>query len=723
MDKKRMPIYGIKGKLVSACCMLLVAVIMVVSSTYAWFTLSTAPEVKGITTQIGSNGALEIRLDGKAGDPNAEYGNIVDLSEGYGLDEITLYPSELHLDDDGKINLQFLNIPQYGANGKVTELSGERTEAGSYNGSSFVAGTANGVRAVGVASGLTDRQLAYRNAKYAASTNAGLATNKAASSLNTRGAVLGSIVIKKATVADATYTKDEIAALQAIVTDLTDADTGVLQYIQKAYEQMIVAYAASGALDTLVGEENVAIADAVYSTVKANIADRTLTLESIEENEAIVVTALDQEYTFSLAGTPILTAISAFNDIKTDVAAAQTAIDELEDKAEYEWAEVSAILTCLIDTNNVTVNGWTAAQIQADTDGFAVTVMNQGINIQLNTGAGVYADIADQCGNYSAKVTMTNVVVKGMAFDTLTANMATNSTVTNGYLALAQAAVLEAGEPSGATTDAQPMTEFYGYIIDLVFRTNAANSSLLLQTEATDRIYEGNQNESTQGGGSYMTFASADKDFTTEQVKGLMKNIRIVFFDPSTRDVLGYAMLDVDGASVGVDGVTAKMYLYESESYYYYTTAGGEEVKFTCVKTTTGEGEGAVVTYEYFAYEDGSNITDTVTDTYADAETKFPTTGITQKIINTALTGAKDAENAPIITALAQNQEVKVSALVYLDGRTITNADVAATGTTSVTGKMNLQFSSTADLVPMEYGDLHVTDTNAKTPAETTPAE
>ena len=41
---------SIRKKLLAAIAMLLIACIMTVSSTYAWFTLSTAPEVKGITT-------------------------------------------------------------------------------------------------------------------------------------------------------------------------------------------------------------------------------------------------------------------------------------------------------------------------------------------------------------------------------------------------------------------------------------------------------------------------------------------------------------------------------------------------------------------------------------------------------------------------------------------------------------------------------------------------
>ncbi|MBR7098424.1 MAG: hypothetical protein IKC59_03330, partial [Clostridia bacterium] len=75
--------------------MLLVASFMVVSSSYAWFTLSTAPEVKGIQTSVGSNGNLEIALytgqetitssvgDGAENktDKYETWGNLINLSD------------------------------------------------------------------------------------------------------------------------------------------------------------------------------------------------------------------------------------------------------------------------------------------------------------------------------------------------------------------------------------------------------------------------------------------------------------------------------------------------------------------------------------------------------------------------------------------------------------------------------------------------------------------
>ena len=200
MEKKQFHMSGmngVKAKLISAVCMLLVAATMVVSSTYAWFTLSTAPEVSGITTAVGANGALEIRLNATAdANDNHTPGNIVDLGyDNYGLSHVTLLPSVIN-ETDGTIDPRFLMIPQYGANGKPSaQLTAERTEAGKFDGTNFFASDATGVRAIGVSSGLTDRQYAYRNAKYAATTAANQATTAVATSLNTNGATLGNINI------------------------------------------------------------------------------------------------------------------------------------------------------------------------------------------------------------------------------------------------------------------------------------------------------------------------------------------------------------------------------------------------------------------------------------------------------------------------------------------------------------------------------------------------
>ena len=193
MERKHTPVYGIKGKLISAVCMLLVAVIMVVSSTYAWFTLSTAPEVTGISTAIGANGALEIRLDGTVDGTRADgttilnttFGNLVDLSGAmYGLSGIKLLPSTALIANNAFTSAGYLAFPKYGADGRPQYDAGNKVTGtaitGIYKNDGFYAGDETGVRGVGSASGMSPRQLAYRNANDAVNTAIRNAKNNAA---------------------------------------------------------------------------------------------------------------------------------------------------------------------------------------------------------------------------------------------------------------------------------------------------------------------------------------------------------------------------------------------------------------------------------------------------------------------------------------------------------------------------------------------------------------
>lgn len=712
MERKQSTMTKLKGKLISALCMLLVAATMVISSSYAWFTLSTAPEVSGITTAIGANGALEIWLNTTdTADENYIPGNIVDLSAAkYGLGTISLLPSKISMAQGSTTVLdpRFLQFPTYGANGRPGALDKTSAAAGLFNNTNFVESNGTGVRAVGVASGLTDRQAAYRNAKYAASNSMASATTTAVTSLNQNGAVLGNIVIKKVSDANATYTADEVASLEVIIADLERA----IVDIETAYKEMIVAFAASNLVPVTTA------GDAVYSTIRTNFANGTLTLAQIATDKKITVGEGESAITVNLEGSAILQAITALQTTKGNVASARTAYTTLSAKAApYTWADISSVTNWLIEANNTELNGTPVEGSTKDELANAVLGGGQGVTLSLEDGAGVYVEIAAHCGNYSATVSMKNVTAAGITLESLTITMKTNSTQNPPYLKNALKQVEDAQAPASAGETVLPMTEFYGFILDLAFRTNAANSNLLLQTDAADRIYEDNNNEATQGKGSYMTYAATTTELTTDAVKGLMDCIRIVFFDTETREIIGEARLDTANADLStVDGktaVTAKMYMYEKQTYYAYTDGEGHVTKYyvKATTTTTGDGDGAQTTTTYAYYTDAAmtqDATSAVIAIDANAASAIPT-AFKQTVEYVKKTGA----GADVITALGQNTPVKLSVLVYLDGETITNANVAATAAKSVTGSMNLQFASDADLVPMEYGKLHTPGADA----------
>ena len=140
------------------------AAIVAVSATFAWITLSRAPEVTGIATTLSGNGALEIALskpDGSQPDnfdidegapaktdvvsSNLQWGNLVNLSDAsYGIDNLALRPAQLNTSN-------LLNSPlwgaSYGGDGRITQLDSNYAYA-KYKDGTFITSKDLGVRAI-----------------------------------------------------------------------------------------------------------------------------------------------------------------------------------------------------------------------------------------------------------------------------------------------------------------------------------------------------------------------------------------------------------------------------------------------------------------------------------------------------------------------------------------------------------------------------------------------
>lgn len=153
-----------REKLSAAGLGLLVAAIVAVSATFAWITLSRAPEVTGVATTLSGNGALEIALskpDGSQPDnfdidegapaktdvvsSNLQWGNLVNLSDAsYGIDNLALRPAQLNTSN-------LLNSPlwgaSYGEDGRITQLDSNYAYA-KYKDGTFITSKDLGVRAI-----------------------------------------------------------------------------------------------------------------------------------------------------------------------------------------------------------------------------------------------------------------------------------------------------------------------------------------------------------------------------------------------------------------------------------------------------------------------------------------------------------------------------------------------------------------------------------------------
>ena len=691
-QKVQMPA-GIRNKLMASVSMVLVAAIMMVSSTYAWFTLSTAPEVKGITTNVGANGNLEIALLNdasyrsnaddlgilsKVGDSmdiaeslvaaNATWGNLVDLSDpSYGLDSIVLNPAVLNIREgaDGAADTvtgSLLMAPSYGSDGRVISVN-KGTVNGVFNGASFMYDdSTNGVRAIGLSSGITQRITAYNNAKAAILTNSNSAKQLASNTLRAYGETLSGIMMNYINVGDtATITEAEVTALKNLVNDLEAANTAAGEAIKS------VVLAAS------LGDGNGEITDDQVAKLQNDI-------NGLSVSDLLTTTSGATSGVNLVKPSGIDTVIRIWEGINTSLTSAEGVLPA---SGDTNYVTIKDAVDALVNPDKMVVGGVEVSKIddaQAGTNGYlskadAISAIlsyftqNGRVDMVMKDGSGVYAELAGLVGNYTASGLTIDVSIVGMNVPGVPIAMSTEVTQPNqvGDLSVG-------GTPDADVGNNTVIADTYGYAIDFGFRTNAAGSNLMLQTEAAQRVYGESEYLATQGGGSYLEFRSADTDtFSVDEIRALMSAIRVVFVDDAG-SVLGVAAADIT-SNTEADGTV--------------TYTGGTELS----PTAGGKDGGLQATLALYNY----------TITALDGEGDKLTLG--EKLTDNTL------------TALTQNVAKKVSAIVYLDGDLVDNTMVA-NAQTSMTGALNLQFSSDATLVPMDNSALYYgKDTTSVTPA------
>lgn len=496
---------GLKSKLMGAVAMLLVSAIMVSSATYAWFVLSTHPEVKGMSTTVGSNGALEIALlnnetgaldglskittkvgdssavAGKVKEANVTWGNLVDLSDtSYGLSQITLYPAQLTNLNGLTRGANLLSYAIYGTDGRVATLEGE-TGSGTYTTAGFVSDTTSyGVRAIGSAVATDPFKNAFNTAvtQYDESARAAVTyANKAfADNLQT----LVNIAIA-ASGDDSTITKTNYTAINTALAGLQDAESSM---------EMALKYA-------IAARENEAAGNKTGDELKE---------ESIVDASTVTLNTSDLEYG---------TYIGQLNQLKAGIAAAQEEMKDVTDPTAT-WAQIRGPYDSLIALNTmtfrVTIAGsaadYTYEQLKALDRGTLMSATAADVTIN----SGLFKEMAQVTGTLSGKV------VVGIAQGTGTAK-ADDTTLKANTDGLVSAYKEPTGRGGNGTAY---ITTTYGYAVDLAFKTNAADRTLCLSA-ATSRV-AGSDEAGVQGSGSTFTFGGAVD-------KTVIKALRVAFVD------------------------------------------------------------------------------------------------------------------------------------------------------------------------------------------------
>ena len=563
---KREPLKGmsrgaLRAKLLSTVAMLLVASTLLVTSSYAWFVMSTAPEVTGIETQVGANGALEIALlnekswndlsqldmgdidESVAGDTaaaalaaNLTWGNLVNLADpSYGLSKIILQPARLNITSDGadgegtqqyKVKATLLKTPVYSEDGRIQKLADDAAVGYVCSDGKFTA-EGHGVRAIGTCANVSVFQAGMNTAKTLLSDGMSKAKEAASKTLRDNGVALADIVVEHTlNNKNDGFTQDNINSVRALAEGLQTA----LGHLESALRQVFAGFVATGDVITDTAQ---------YEAAVAAINDPNTTLDALLRDYSRIKNLVPGIETY-------------INLLKADQATVKTAIANCDStSAPCNWNTIAGIVSPLADPNKMTLGGKNLEQVKDevfDEKGnikydAAFALISGGVKIGVPSGSGILADIADYAGNYAAVVTLKNITIKGFPIGE-EGLAVTITTVTNKnpvYLSDCSSALRGAAVTSGVGSSS--MTDFYGYALDLAFRTNAANSQLLLQTEPENRVYEGEQeNAALQGGGSFMSFTTGTGISANKMVR-LMSGIRIAFMDHD-QSVLGIATLD-----------------------------------------------------------------------------------------------------------------------------------------------------------------------------------
>lgn len=637
-EKKQESQKKVKSKLLAAFAMLLISLILVVVAGYAWLTMSIAPEVTGINTNIGSNGSLEIALlntntrqdlnqiktaigqslANKVTAANNTWGNLIDLTdESYGLNNIVLLPSRLNsVKKTGggySVNTGMLSVPTYGYDGRIIDLT-DNTFSAIYKNSTFSYSNIQdyGVRAIGTADTISVRDSAIALAKSNIKTYSNNANSHTSAILQRHGNDLFSLLINHATSSgDEVYGDSDIQVLEAMISDLQVS----VDYIDLAMRQTLIAYCAS-----------VSESESDFIALRNLISDSDKNIDGILKSLEV---AMPDDFD--------MTWIDTFTELQNDLNQANNQL-KLLTGGEYTWAELRSALDILINMDQIFIGD--VKYNQMTSEDIAGLMNSDFIEVTLSSGSGVLADISDFTGDYSSNI----------KFGIMDITIRTLSQVNPNYLSVISDKIDKLSVSDDSAERDYNISSTYGYAIDLAFRCNAPISDLLLQTDAMQRIYEDSASPTTLGGGSFMEFSRANADYSLEQATKLMDALRVAFIDDQG-NILCVAKLNMSNRVVGSKTIKAPLYIYD------YEISEEEEDK------------GAMIMGERRKFDNK-------------------------------------------IVSLDQNVAKAITVLVWLDGDVVDNTMVSAESETSLNGTLNLQFASSADLIPADNNALQYLSTD-----------
>lgn len=568
-----------KRKIIIAVAALMACLILLVTASYAWLTLSSAPEVTGISTQIGANGSLEMALLNDStflnpalvrnlvGDSvtvsgvlasNQSWGNMVDLSdESYGLQKINLLPARLNVMTGAEgqpiVANNMLVFPEYNVDGRFQTMNTNSVSA-VYRDDTFLYSTQShgyGVRGIGTIPSISSQQSALVNARASVRSYTASAISSSKTLWKANGASVLDLYLRHYVKGENSFNDADIAVIRDTAVRMTNA----VSYLDLALRQGVIGYAA-----TMIEDE------VEFQEIRATVGNTGIPL-------SLIVSAANVELPDSLEDW-----VTQIDEDRLTLQKTIYACDQIHGRT-YPWEVISALLDTLFNAdktyfNEVKLNGLTSS----------TKVLEDNL-LSLIPGAGPMSTVTEYAGAYTVFFTYEG------------ANVEVESLTNQAEAHLVELANIlderEAVNGQGGPTTAQ-LTDIYGFALDFAFRCNAAASYLRLQTEATDRIETGDELSTSAGQGSFMTFSS--EQMTEEQIVSLIDAVRIGFMD-NQNNLLAIAKLGTKNYTVNDEGVIyAPLYLYDFSVSVDGSISMGARREENCDIVALPQGEAIVIT-------------------------------------------------------------------------------------------------------------------------------
>lgn len=712
----------LKEKLGVAALGLVIAALVSVSATFAWITLSRAPEVTAIDTTLSANGALEIALnrgetpedadidesaafDEALTAANIRWGNLINLNDpSYGIADLTLRPAQLNT---AALTTNPFWSAVYGQDGRITELDSRYIYTRySENDKIFVAADGNkdyGVRAISSYKAQTTGETASAyEVKYKAVMAAHTEVNQyymnsvtSAENVGSLGDALGTYLQSKVNQKGYGYYKDpnKDPANLEMTPNQVQTLLNMFSELQTAMEKEKTALAALANLQQYIYAQQEQYKEPYQELTWAEIAAGAETYDIAGKDHKTGEDVTHPREAVAL--TNLKKFISDAGAVDSDVAHLQKLVEKTKQGQKVYSNEINDQVLHICDGQDVILDGQTVDQALKDP---VKTVLKMtGGTLPVVIGSGILRDFEQMAvdpayrlpygKDWSARRNRAPVHVdvyisvgNAWVID-MTACLSTNASGGSHFM---DDYGKISPELQGGDRVAQ---DTYGMAVDFWLRSNAEKTYLTLEGavvkdeetntvlsfDGVNRVWNTTNDailttaSTTQGGGSCYTYY-ADSPEELQRSLRLLGSMKVAFMNTQSGVLLATAVMDTEN---------------------YYALNG--RVTVPLVLSTV----------------DSMTVPGDAPDTPETPET--PDTPETPAAPGEGETGGETGSETQLrraITVLYADREENLTAILYLDGANLTNQDVLSSG--DIKGQLNLQFGSSEPLSTLGDSNLEM---------------